>query len=872
MINAPKAWDTERGKSSVIVAVIDSGVSRTHPDLKDRLLPGYDFADNDTNPSPGGDWDEGGHGTHVAGIIAAQGNNNLGVCGVCWDNVKILPIKYYKDGGVGGGDTATELQCLDYAMAQGAKVVNMSFGGYFYDQLEHEKLKQLSGAGIILVGGAGNDSTDWLFYPASYPEVIAVSAVGPTENLASYSNYGAWVDIAAPGGDAVGQDMPENIWSTIWNFGTGDGYAGWDGTSMATPHVSGACALLLSYGVSSSQVPGKLYRAARAPISGILDPIKYGHGILDLASSLNLTGEIDIISPSHGAVLDTTTPVFKVTTNLIDKQSIKVYLDYVDANKDGSPDDETQNIVLDGATMDSDPNIQWDADTESFTFVWPVSGQVPFSPGTHTICITANGSAQADPALVKDWMVFFIQPKVIPAGRHLFSVPYPLSADVDPYDLFATTNFHLARFIPARGTYAKINYPGEPDDMEAWFGSGVYPVGSTSDTPPAGLAFWVVFYNDTPIVINGVSDTTKAYNITLTRGTSGWNMIGNPFPFPVPWESVKVTYQGKTMTLNDAVAANWIRPALYRYTKFGYTCQNPPEAVLVPWEGHWVRVLPDNPEKVGDSIVLQVPPISSGAIIETPNGRAATAVSRDSWSLRLEARVGNVVDAYNLIGINSRAADGYDALDVEKPPMTTDDIQLAFVHNDWGKLSGRYTTDYRSGIGTGKSWEFNVTTDIPNKDVSISWPDIAAVPKAYNLILEDLDTGNRAYMRTRSAYTYNSGAKPGTKRFKLQVVPATTGAMMITNVSVNRTKASGVSIGYNISRDARVVVRVRDSRNKLIRTLDGNKTRAAGLNTIQWDCTADDSKPVTSGLYLAEIIATGPDGEVAKATRPILVR
>jgi hypothetical protein len=204
--------------------------------------------------------------------------------------------------------------------------------------------------------------------------------------------------------------------------------------------------------------------------------------------------------------------------------------------------------------------------------------------------------------------------------------------------------------------------------------------------------------------------------------------------------------------------------------------------------------------------------------------------------------------------------------------MANDDIQLAFVHNDWGKSSGRYTTDYRSGIGTGKSWEFQVTTDIPNKDVYIAWPDITAVPKAYNLVLEDLDTGNSTYMRTRSAYTYNSGATPGVRRFKLRVEPASSGNMMITNVSINKTKASGVSIGYTISREARVVVRIRDSRNKLIRTLDGNKTRAAGINTTQWDCASEDSNPVTSGLYLAEIIATGPDGEVAKATRPILVR
>jgi hypothetical protein len=546
-------------------------------------------------------------------------------------------------------------------------------------------------------------------------------------------------------------------------------------------------------------------------------------------------------------------------------------MDYPDANRDGTPDDLNRNIILDGATMDTDPKVQWDAVIGMLTFTWPVAGQTSLAPGTHTFCVMGEPVAQAEGGTAKDWMVFFVQPHVVPAGRHLFSIPYPLPPTVTPYQLFGGASFRLARYMPARNAYAKINYPGEMDDPEAWFGTDVHPHGETVDTPPAGLAFWVELTSDTPIVVDGITDKSRAYDVTLTRGVTGWNMLGNPFPFAVPWESVKIVYQGKTLTLKDAVTAGWLRPALYRYTKSGFTFQTPPDAVLVPWEGHWIKILPGNPDRPNDSMVLIIPPIESGAIVESPRSRA-TAVSADAWSLRLEARAAGVTDSHNFIGINSRAADGFDPLDVEKPPMIDGYVELSFVHRDWGTASGRYASDFRSNIGTGKTWEFEVATDMANKEVSVAWPDISSAPKQYNLVLEDLGSGSRTYMRTRSVYTYNSGATPGIRRFRLRVEPSDSGRLMVTNVAVSRTKGSSISIGYTISRDARVVVRVRDYRNTLVRTLDANTTRAAGLNTVHWDCAFDNGKPVPSGLYLAEIVATGPDGEVAKRVSPILVR
>jgi hypothetical protein len=222
--------------------------------------------------------------------------------------------------------------------------------------------------------------------------------------------------------------------------------------------------------------------------------------------------------------------------------------------------------------------------------------------------------------------------------------------------------------------------------------------------------------------------------------------------------------------------------------------------------------------------------------------------------------------------VSGRSVDGYDTKDIEEPPMVDGYVQLSFVHRDWGKASGRYSSDLRSSSGANKTWEFEVNTDLRNKDVAISWPDIASISKKYDLVLEDLDGGARTYMRTRSAYTYNSGANPGVRRFRLTAEPAGSGRLIVTNVVISRTKGSGVGIGYTISRDARVEVRVRDSHNRLVRSLGGNTTRAAGLNSVHWDGAGNDGAQIPGGLYLAEIIATGPDGEVVKTVRPIAVR
>jgi len=763
MINAPAAWDTQKGSSSVVVAVLDDGISLTHPEFQGRLVQGRDTGNGDDDPSHSAVDPNAGHGTHVAGIIAAQGNNSVGVVGVCWNGVKIMPVKIFNDNGY--ASTASIIDGLDWAMNHGAQVVNMSYGGYVYDQFEHDKIKELYAAGIILVASAGN-SAGPVEYPAAYDEVVAVSAVDAQERPASYTNYGLQIDIAAPGGDDV-DDGAGSIWSTAWVAGTNT-YHGYCGTSMAAPHVSGAAALLLSAGVSPSKVVSRLYRGARAPSSGTLNRMYYGNGILDVNAALHAVAEINIIQPSDAAILDTTTPEIRVQTSLVQKESIKMYLDYPDVNNDGFPDDLSQNIVFDGSMFGTDPErIIWDDTTGLFIIKWPISGQAPLLPGVHKLCVTGEPTSEADPIMAKDYTIFFIQPRVIPAGKWLISIPYALDPGALPDEVFGTSNYKLARWVPENSAYALWNYPGYANDPNAWPSApGVRPEGGSYDTPPAGLGFWYDSPLQTPVIVQGQPDTTRSYTIRLTRGTTGWNMIGDPFPFNVSWNLVKVEYRGTRLPMSDAVTAGWIRPWIYGYTASGYQVETMPSATLRPWEGYWVRILPNYSDRVNDTMTLIIPPLESGG----NRSVASTSVAAvDGWTFEITATTGSYVGRA-VLGVSSRSIDGWDFSDIDNPPPASGYVDVSFVHNDWGGNSGRYVTDYRSSTTTTKVWTFDVSTDMPNRNITLSWKGSSALDR-YTITIQDMTTGATFSPRTRSSYVFNSGARAGSRRFKLTVVP-----------------------------------------------------------------------------------------------------
>lgn len=227
-IQMPMAWELARGQGAVI-AVLDTGVDVNHPELQGRLLPGFSFTDDTTNVA-----DNCGHGTHVTGIIAANTDNGIGIAGVA-PEAQILPVKVMERYQVGVscyGSYSDFAAGLIYAADHGARVVNMSFGGTTNSTTLANAIAYAANRGVLLIGAAGNNNSSTLFYPAAYTQVIAVAGTDGNDARYANSNYGDWVDIAAP---AVG----------VYSLYSNSSYTYMSGTSMAAPHVAAVAGLLL---------------------------------------------------------------------------------------------------------------------------------------------------------------------------------------------------------------------------------------------------------------------------------------------------------------------------------------------------------------------------------------------------------------------------------------------------------------------------------------------------------------------------------------------------------------------------------------------------------------------------------------------------
>jgi subtilisin family serine protease len=336
MIDLPRAWTITTGSANVLVAVVDNGIRYDHPAVAANLThDGYDFVskltvplcaggtiDNvgdgdgyDADPTAIADYDfndskncaiglttSGNHGLHVAGTIGASGNDGVGVTGVNW-TVRIRPVRVI--GVAGFGSFYDIAQGILYAAGlpadngkggtvtapSGARIINISLGGSSGNSTLHNAVIAATNAGALVVAAAGNSGSTSLLYPAAYPEALSVSAVGPDGLLASYSSFGSTIDIAAPGGDIADGDGSYGVLSSTWNYVTNAPiYDSWDGTSMATPHVSGVAALVLAQNPSLTQAQLRSRLTTYAVDAGAAGPDnQYGAGVVNARNSLTQT-------------------------------------------------------------------------------------------------------------------------------------------------------------------------------------------------------------------------------------------------------------------------------------------------------------------------------------------------------------------------------------------------------------------------------------------------------------------------------------------------------------------------------------------------------------------------------------------------------
>ncbi|MEH6823376.1 MAG: S8 family serine peptidase [Motiliproteus sp.] len=432
LLNLPQAWEISTG-NDVVIAVIDTGVYRAHPDLSANLTnSGYDFISStsrsndgdgiDSDPDDPGDAMLAGqssfHGTHVAGTLAASSNNGAGVAGVAWD-AQLMPIRVL---GQGGGTSFDILQGIRYAAglsndsetfpSAAAQVINLSLGGPGFNQVMQNTIDDARDAGSIIIAAAGNDGSSTASYPAAYAGVVSVSAVRYDKTLAGYSNVGTTIDLAAPGGDATidqnADGNPDGILSTLADDRSGirePGAAFSQGTSMAAPHVAGIAALMKAVypaltpmdfdaAISSGQISEDLGADGAKTRNN-----QYGYGLIDALKAVQYAATLaggaplppiigsDKTSLAFGTVLNQQTLSISnagqgnlfITSVTADRIWLSVAADAVDSNNLGTYAVTVNRTGLSAGQYRGNIEVSADTGTVSLPVTLDVSGTVTTS-------------------------------------------------------------------------------------------------------------------------------------------------------------------------------------------------------------------------------------------------------------------------------------------------------------------------------------------------------------------------------------------------------------------------------------------------------------------------------------------------------------
>ncbi len=364
-IQAPDAWEITTGSSDVILSIVDSGIEANHPEFEGRLVPGYDFVEGDQTPQ-----DLCGHGTHVAGIAAATGNNALGVAGLDW-NTKVMPVRVLE--GDCSGYVSDVAEGIVWAVEHGADVINLSLGLGSPSRLLEYATYYAYDRGVAVFAAAGNNETEPpvglpVVYPAAFPWVLAVGATDSADNRASFSRTGSQLDVVAPGVDI----LSTTPLSGSLHYGLGHDYDILGGTSMAAGFATGAASLMLS--LSQYGSPDELYEGLRNTAKDLGTAGKddlTGYGLIQLEDALLYTPTGAVPSPPDTLVEYDALSSRRCTN--INYQWIEVY-------------DPGNFVPLFGANQSSNFSLPFD-----FEF-----GGRTFTAGVDNLTISTNGYVSFD--------------------------------------------------------------------------------------------------------------------------------------------------------------------------------------------------------------------------------------------------------------------------------------------------------------------------------------------------------------------------------------------------------------------------------------------------------------------------------------------
>jgi hypothetical protein len=732
----------------VVVGLIDEGCDITHPDLAENVDPrSFDFTlDQPLDPADVPFTEQ--HGTSMAGAIAAVTNNSEGLASGPWEGVTVLACR----ASAGGGfiSTAAEIEAINYCIDEGVDVISMSFGGFLPDAMEEQALNDAYDAGIVLVAAAGNGRVgNFSFgvnYPAAYPVVMAISATGPSGELAFYSDTGPEIWLAAPGGnDSTGLTPTSQIVglnSSPFNsgqfFGLPPGYDYGQGTSPACAHVSGIVAVLITQGALEGLAGPervermKLILARTASNAAGVRTVNFGFGIVNLARALaEFASFIDLISPAPNTITESfSEPVVVVIR--------RIHLEDADT---GVPGDYVRmpvplffgdfEVLRDGLDVTGDAEVEEDTGVveyrPDFNTRYNIGiNQIEVSvfddedPGNPDLVRSLSGPAEG--RIPARSVVFAVRPRVENPGLKMFAVPYVLqqSDEVDASSvrfLFGGNLIRLARFLPDGNRYAIWEINGQQDPA-----ADLTTTDAGVPTPPLGIGFFARVVAPTQVQLLGESAKTGTYPIPLKPG---FNMVGNPYPFRVAWAVCSVRFGQEVLNVQEAANRNLMRNVLWRFQDGRYTFAALPNGQLYEWEASWVRA--------NTNLTLFIPRIPSllGPTGASARSGSALASLGDGWKAGIRVHSKGRLAGEVFVGQASRARDGFGPEDVETPPPGPGSLDLRIRNANWGRNSGVYAQDIRRAGRGEQRWNVEIETSSPGTPVKLEWDRFPAGSQAY---------------------------------------------------------------------------------------------------------------------------------------------
>jgi hypothetical protein len=928
MINMPQAWAIQQGVSGVNLCWIDTGYDPKHVDFQNRIMAdSYDYADNTSDVTANGTGEGYDHGTMTSGVAMANTNNGVGIAGIDWLNTQVLAYKVVAKGAdvSNGLDEAAIINslaaCLAHAQKDGIVAVNESYGGLGdpTDTSDPEYIGNLAlvNAGVTVVAAAGNSAMDnHQFVPCAYPFVVSVSSLGPSGNLASYSNFGK-VEVAAPGGD---QDISGNLSDGIITLTQNSTYSYVQGTSLAAPHVAAVMALLRAYpGVTAAQAVQALEKGANTSGLSSLPDTRYGYGKLDAYQSLLQVAVTAQILAPDGLTANGNQSNPSGTNPLIETLNPQIQLQFSNVNPASVQIKIDGKIVLADLTQTANQQYVTSGTAASsglFTigfYPTQVIGVPGLQPGSHTIYVSASDAA--GDRSVNDTRIITVTPFTVPQGRSMISFPFTEALEPGGQrsaSALLGSGFTLYRWEPTKLTYA-VNGPSNNNLVDAAQASltppgvQVSPVGDTTPTvskDPLGIGYFLdEGYPDLQVLTYGRNFPNQAFSIPLQNG---WNMIGDPWDFSVPFQTALLQLaNGTQIDISDAANQNLIAPNLYYYVNGGYQFVTLPNATLDPWQGYWVYVtgvsaLPTlilsptattsstGTRAVTHTTLAVTLPAGAATRAATPNPNAPNVQRRQlkpaqstyqpvvsgvgSWALRLTAKTGSLTDSFNFIGQSGTASDGPDKTKLPKAPQVGGYVALSMTR---AEAPNQFAQDLRA-LGGQKTWNVNVATDQPNGNVTVSWQTITAVPRACQLTLTDAQTGQTVDMRTQSSYVYSPGKAGGTRAFIVTARPnALAGHPVFSNVVVSPHYPAGrgapsFEIGYTVNTNVTVDVSIISSAGRLVAHVGATRAVAMGSNSTVWNGRDQAGRPISSGVYSLQLQATTSEGLVTRQVLPFV--